>query len=198
MNINRKELDSAIATKLSLKQQHTTAEANKDTVFARRGVLMEALKVAAENLESAQIRNMRGLVSDDEVETLRTEYQTVRDALVKQNEDEEMALRAMNMSLENAVADEALVFARSNYFGAVSERIEKSLRADAKLRRRLIDDLVAHRSMLGRDPDLASGLGGGCGGAQWGEVLLACFPLPTSEELLRGASRFAAEYGSHV
>lgn len=195
MNINRNELDSALATLQSLKQQHATAEANKDKIFSRRTPLTLALKEAAERLESAQMRNLRGLVSDDEVATLRSEYQAARDALVQQNEDEETASRAMNMMNEFSEASEALGIARSNYFGAISERIEKSLHTDAKLRGRLINDLVACMRAVGREPDEPSGPDGGFAGRQWTSVLLACFPLPASDELLRGVSKFTAEYG---
>lgn len=183
-------LDTARATYDLLKQQHATAGAKKDAIIARRPALHQALNSAAERLEAAQLGNMRGVVADSVVAAARGEHQAARDALVRQNEDEELAARALNMADEFQKATEALGRARTEYFGEIAEHIEKTLRGDTKLRSRLISAFSANLSMSGRAPEeyeICNRLG-------WMEFLVERFPVPTNEEGQRGFSEFIKTY----
>lgn len=184
-------LDTARAAYDFLKRQHATAEANKDAIIARRPALHQALNSAAERLEAAQVGNMRGVIADSDVASARVEHQAARDALVRQNEDEELALRAMNMADEFDEVRQAIVVARADYFGAIFGSIEKLLRDDKKLRSRIIGCFVASACMSGCDPDVPSGLDSN---VQWGVFLAGLIPLPATEEVQNGAAEFAKTY----
>lgn len=180
-------LDVARANYDSIKQQHATAEAKKDAIIKRRPALNKALEAAAERLETAQLGNMRGIVDDSEVATARSEYQAARDALVQQNNDEELSVRALNMADEFQTAKETIEAARTKYFGEISERIEKSLSGDTQLRSRLVSIMAANACIQGSPPEWN---GFTQYHPQWEAVLFLCFPLPTDAEVQRGYSEF--------
>lgn len=179
-------LDTARAAYDFLKRQHVTAEANKDAIIARRPALHQALNSAAERLGAAQVGNMRGVVADSEVADARAEHQTARDALVRQNEDEELAARAMNMAHEFQAAKQEVESAQTSYFAEIAKGIEKPLREDKKLRNRLISILSAYDCMRGH----SSHLDGDLDRRQWEFILFECFPIPTRDEVRQAYDEF--------
>lgn len=192
MNKNFKnELDAARTAMQNLKQQHATAEANRDKINTLRPVLQMDLKAAADRLEAAQLRNLRGVGTDIEVEAVQAEYQAARDALVRQNENEELAARAMNFSAEDGAAIEDLQCAREKYFGEIQEGITKILQADEKLRSKLISILASGFSLSGQSPEWDTL---DRNGHRWNYILSSCFPFPSAEEVNTGHADFVRTY----
>lgn len=188
----KKALDSARANLNTINQQHKTASEKKDIIFARGFDLNNRLNSAAEQLETAKMQNLRGVIDDAQLESVRSQYQAVRMEKVRQSEDEEAATRAVNLSVEHGNATAELGIARAAYFEEISENIKHPLRGDNKLRKQLLSLDAANSCIHGCLPSEP----GAFDRRTWMEMLMDIFPIPTNEEERLAYADFMRAYDS--
>lgn len=187
MNELKTRLQAARAALASLQQQSETANENHTTIMARRTEAEHNLRAARTTLERVELAHLRGLVAADQVQTARDGTAEAERALQRQIADEEMALRACDLSSENVTAQAELVAARTGYFDAIGERIAASLRADNKLRNRLLAAWASASASQGRAPSEFDRV-------NWLGVLEEIFPEPAAAEMQRAFTDFVAEH----
>lgn len=180
-------LQAARAALASLQQQGETANENRTAILARRTEAEHNLRTARATLERLELAHLRGLVAADQVQAARGGVADCERVLQQQIADEEIALRACDLSAESVQAQAELVAARTGYFDAIGERIAAGLRADTKLRNRLLAAWASASASQGRAPSDFDRV-------NWLGVLEATFPEPAAAEMQRAFADFVAEH----
>lgn len=180
-------LDSARAALASLAQQGATANDNRTAILSRRTEAEHNLNVARASLERLELAHLRGLIAADQVQAARGGVADCERALQRQIADEEIAVRACDLSSESAHAQAEFVAARTVYFDGIADRIAANVRADAKLRKQLMAAWSAAAASQGRAQ-------GDFGRVNWLGVLEAVFPEPTAAEMQQAFAGFMAEH----
>lgn len=180
-------LQAARATLASLQKQGETANVNRAAILARRAAVENNQRVARATLERVELAHMRGLVAADQVQVAREGVAETERALRRQIADEETAQRACDFSAENVAAQAELIAARTGYFDAIGEHVAAGLRADTKLRGRLLSAWAAVAASQGRAP-------GEFERVNWFGVLEMVFPEPSAAEMQRAFSDCIGEH----
>lgn len=187
MNELKTRLQAARAALASLQQQGATANDNRAAILARRTEAEHNLRVARATFERLELAHMRGLVAADQAQAAREGVVDCERALQRQIADEEIAQRACDFSAENVAAQAEMVAARTGYFDAIGERIAAGLRADTKLRNRLLAAWASASASQGRAPSDFDRV-------NWLGVLESIFPEPAAAEMQRAFTDFVAEH----